>query len=251
MRAFASTENPFGGVIPDPHRLEQEPQTFRSRLEHSVAVWREAGYKVVWLEIRRSLAPLIPVAVTAGFNFHHAEQDYVMMTRRLENGAYIPPHATHYIGAGGVVLTETRDLLVVSERYRRRGRGKHYKLPGGALRPGEHIADCVKREILEETGIRTRFESLVCLRHWHGYRFNKSDIYFVCRLSPVNRDIRRQSEEIAECIWIPVEQYLGRDDVHAFNKRIVQAALSNDGIRPTSIDGYGTPETHEFFMPKL
>ncbi len=36
--------------------------------------------------------------------------------------------------------------------------GKHHftKFPGGGLEPGEGIADCLQREILEETGIRIR-----------------------------------------------------------------------------------------------
>ena len=114
-------------------------------------------------------------AAEAGFRYHHAAEDYVMMTLQIEKGAYIPPHATHYIGAGGVVISEDRKLLVVSERHQIRPRsGPSYKLPGGALVQGEHLADGVVREVLEETGVRTRFEAVVCLRHWHGYRYGKS-----------------------------------------------------------------------------
>ena len=61
---------------------------------------------------------------------------------------------------------------MVSERHQIRPRsGPSYKLPGGALVQGEHLADGVVREVLEETGVRTRFEAVVCLRHWHGYRY--------------------------------------------------------------------------------
>ena len=41
------------------------------------------------------------MAAEAGFRYHHADEDYVMMTLQIEEGAYIPPHATHYIGGGG------------------------------------------------------------------------------------------------------------------------------------------------------
>ena len=116
------------------------------------------------------------------------------MTLPLVQGSYIPPYATHYIGAGAVVLNERDEILVVSERYRMgSSRGPGYKLPGGALHPGEHLVDGAVREVLEETGVHARFESLACLRHWdwHGYRYDKSDIYFVCLLSALSTEITR------------------------------------------------------------
>ena len=106
------------------------------------------------------------------------------------------------------MLSEDQELLVVSEKYQRQQPGPpRYKLPGGALHEGEHLAEGVVREVLEETGVRARFDALVCFRHWHGYRYGKSDIYFVCRLSPLSKEITIQEEEIAECLWMPVEAY--------------------------------------------
>jgi 8-oxo-dGTP pyrophosphatase MutT (NUDIX family) len=188
--------------------------------------------------------------VQAGFDFHHSGQGYLMMTLRLEEGAFVPAHASHYIGAGGVVLTQERELLVVSEKYHRQPQGPpRYKLPGGALREGEHLAQAVVREVREETGVETLFDALVCFRHWHGYRYGKSDIYFVCRLRPLSRQIVLQEEEIAECCWMPVEEYLANEHVSAFNKRIVKTALSSSGVRPVEIEGYAQPDKYEFFMP--
>ena len=111
------------------------------------------------------------------------------------------------------------------------------------------MADAVVREVLEETGVQTRFDALVCFRHWHGYRYGKSDIYFVCRLSPLSREITMQAEEIEECIWMPSEQFLASEDVSTFNKSIVRAALESPGIVSAWIEGVGDPETREFFMP--
>ena len=189
------------------------PDRFGQRLDASLHFWEEQGLKVVWLEIPIDKTALIPIAVEAGFVFHHSGQDYVMMTRQLVDGAFIPPYATHYIGAGGVVVNERQELLVVWERAHRQRGAKYYKLPGGALQQGEHIVDCVKREVLEETGIETQFEGLVCFRHWHGYRYDKSDIYFVCRLSPLNHRITPDEHEIEECLWMPVKEYLASEDV--------------------------------------
>jgi 8-oxo-dGTP pyrophosphatase MutT (NUDIX family) len=191
---------------------------------------------------------LIPVAVEAGFIFHHSEENHLMLTCRLVEGAFIPGHATHYIGAGGVVLNARDELLVVCERHRRT-KQPYYKLPGGALHAGEHLVDGVIREVLEETGIQTTFESLVCFRHWHGYRYGKSDIYFVCRLAPLSEEVTRQVEEIEECLWMPVEEYFAHDLVSPFNKRIVRAALNSKGVAPEEVDGYADPARYEIFMP--
>jgi 8-oxo-dGTP pyrophosphatase MutT (NUDIX family) len=233
-----------------PEALPAEVGVFERRLPGSLRDWAGRGLKVVWLEIPISKTALIPVAVEAGFVFHHSGQDYVMMTRQLVEGAFVPPYATHYIGAGGVVINDRRELLVVWERTHRQRGSKYYKLPGGALHPGEHIVDCVQREVREETGIETRFESLICFRHWHGYRFDKSDIYFVCRLSPLNHEITADEQEIAECLWMPVQEYLDSEDVGIFNKRIVQAALNGASMVPTWIEGYqNDPDRREIFMP--
>ena len=249
MSGLTATVNAFGGVVVDPAALPVDPDLFRAVLAGALAQWAREGHKAVWLEVPIGKAALIPVAVEAGFAFHHSGEDHLMLTCRLVPGAFIPPYASHYVGAGGVVLNERGELLVVWERTHRHHGRKYYKLPGGALHQGEHLVDGVIREVEEETGIRTRFEGLACFRHWHGYRFDKSDIYFVCRLSPLSKEIQMQEAEIAECLWMPVAEYLASDEVGDFNKRIVEAALNGHGcLVPTEIEGYSA-EAREVFMP--
>jgi 8-oxo-dGTP pyrophosphatase MutT (NUDIX family) len=249
MAILPSSPNTFGGIVIDPERLPADAAVFRDQLAESLPFWRTDGYKVAWLEVPIGKSALIPIAVDSGFTFHHTTDDYLLLTLRLAEGAFIPTHATHYIGAGGVVLNSRRELLVVCEKYRRTSR-PYYKLPGGALQPGEHLVEAVEREVFEETGVRARFESLVCLRHWHGYRYGKSDIYFVCRLAPLSEDVNMQAEELDECLWMPVENYFGSELVSPFNKRIVHAALTSPGVVPTDIEGYTDPTKYEIFMPR-
>lgn len=249
MQVIESSTNAFGGVLPKPAALPQDPETFRQQLSHSMDAWKRDGFLVAWLEVPITKASLIPVAVDAGFVFHHSSDDYLMLTCRLVEDAFIPVHATHYIGAGGVVLNDKQELLVVCEKYRGAGRPPYYKLPGGALHPGEHLVEGVVREVFEETGVPTRFDTLVCLRHWHGYRYGKSDIYFVCRLVPLHQDIAMQLSEIEECRWMPVEEYFNAETVSSFNKHIVRTAMTSPGFMPTWIEGYADPKKYEFFMP--
>ena len=249
MELLAHSVNNFNGVVIDPAQLPSDAVEFRARLDASIAQWRVDGRQVIWMEAPLDRAALIPQAVEAGFSFHHTQDTYLMMTLRLQEGAMIPHYATHYIGAGGVVINSRQEILVVCERFRR-GNRPYYKLPGGALHPGEHLVDGVIREVREETGVESKFESLACFRHWHGYRYGKSDIYFVCRLSPISEQIVMDTHEIEECMWMPVTEYLESELVGLFNRRIVRAALNNPGIPSVWVEGYSDTTTHEFFFPE-
>jgi 8-oxo-dGTP pyrophosphatase MutT (NUDIX family) len=248
IEALPHAPDQFGGIILDADGLPPDATEFAERLGHSLTTWRAAGARLVWVTIPIQQAALIPIATQQGFCFHHSDETDLTLVCRLAEDAFVPTHATHYIGVGGVVINDRQELLVVCERHRRTRR-PYYKLPGGALQPGEHLVDAVLREVLEETGVQAKFESLVCFRHWHGYRFGKSDIYFVCRLSPLSLDVTMQAEEIEECFWMPVADYFASDFVSPFNKRIVHAALSSPGVAPEWIDGYADPVRYEFFMP--
>jgi len=248
METLTAQKNLFGGVVVDSAALPDDPEAFAAQLDYSLNVWKDEGVKLVWLAVTRSRAALIPLCTGRGFTFHHAEGETLQMTYTIVPGSFIPPYATHYIGAGGVVLREDNMLLVVSERYRAMT-GRRLKLPGGALQGGENISSAVVREVKEETGIDARFDRVVCLRHWHGYRYGKSDIYFVCRLTPLSTEIKMDSNEIAECLWLPLDEYLNDTDVHPFNKMVVRAATdSNFGLSEASIPEYA-PETYEMLVP--
>ena len=246
-QTLAFTADQFKGIIVKTDELPDD-ETFPQILKRSLDAWTAEGFRLVWLDVPIGRAALVPVAAEEGFVFHHADPDDVVMVKRLVPDAVVPLHATHYIGVGGVVINESNELLVVCERHRRTQQ-RYYKLPGGALQPGEHLVDAVTREVAEETGVQVRFERLVCFRHWHGYRYGKSDIYFVCRLSPLSQDISKQDAEIEECIWMPVEEYLSHELVSPFNRRIVRAALSAPGVMPEWIEGHTDPARYEFFMP--
>lgn len=241
--------NPYAGVLPEPAHLPKTAKRFRELMQNSIGYWQQQGFKLVWLEIPVSRANLVAVATKMGFVFHHATQRYLMLTYKLVPDASMLAYASHYVGVGGVVINERQELLVVRENMRG-DNPTPYKLPGGFLEPNEHIADAVVREVQEETGVNAKFESLVCVRHWHANRFGKSDFYFVCRLLPLSLEITPQAEEIAECRWMPLVDYLSRSDVHAFNKGIVSVALKGQGWQSGWFEGYDArPSEREIFMP--
>ena len=138
--------NPFGGMVITPSELPSDATEFAQRLEVSLKEWIAEGKRAAWLEVPIGKSALIPEAVNQGFIFHHSSEDYLMLTIILQDGAWLPHFATHYIGIGGVVLTPERELLVVREIYGVAGRPPTLKLPGGALHPDENLAEAVERE---------------------------------------------------------------------------------------------------------
>ena len=251
MQCIEAKKNMFGGCVVEQDSLPKDIKEFIEQLEYSLGIWKEEGINVVWLSLSIDQAAFIPLCVDKGFIFHHAEENRVQMTLALVPGSFIPPYATHYIGAGGVVIDKDNRLLVVSERYRQvqstatPSTNRRLKLPGGALLSGEHIAAAVVREVKEETGIDARFEYMACFRHWHNYRYGKSDIYFVCRLTPLSMEIKMDPNEISECLWIPLDDFLNDPDVFGFNKFIVRkAAFERPGMAEIVIPEYNS-DTHE------
>ena len=248
MDLIKGLPNRFDGLEVGPDSLPKSPNGFAALLSKSIREWKGQAFKVVWFKVPIDRAFLIPILVEEGFSFHHSSSDYLMLTLRLVKDAVVTLYATHYIGAGGVVINKQNQLLVVCEKFRG-GRAPYYKLPGGSLHPSEHLAQGVVREVYEETGIRTDFEGVICFRHWHGYRYGKSDIYFVCRLNPLDLTIKMQDSEIEECFWMPVETYMASENVSSFNKLIVKESINQNGFKETWVEGYGDPDNYEFFIP--
>ena len=241
--------NRFSGLELNTEQLPSAV-TFAEDLPEAIEEWKKEGLRLVWLKVPLEQADLIPIAVERSFEFHHSAPDYLMLTLSVEPDAFIPHFATHYIGAGGAVIDEDDNLLVVSERHRRDKSHPYWKLPGGALIQGEHLVSAVVREVREETGVEAVFDHLAALRHWHGYRFGKSDIYMVCRLRPKTKEIVKCDLEIEYCRWMPLDEFLNSPDVGDFNRSIVKAAAAEQHLVLRELPGWSQPEINEsFFHP--
>ena len=86
-------------------------------------------------------------------------------------------------------------------------------------RVNESFADGICREVLEETGVQTKFVSLLTFWHRHGVSTNfaaadggKSDMYFCARLEPVTDEIRLQEDEISACEWQDLRAFCREND---------------------------------------
>ena len=243
--------NNYLAVIVDGKSLPDDSAEFASLLPQALAQWREENLRSVWLEVPIDKAPLIAVATANGFEFHSTDPDALTLTIKLAEDVALPGGATHQIGAGGVVINDQNELLVIVEKAHAKTLPNYFKLPGGAVDPRERIADAVEREVWEETGVKARFEAIASFRHWLDYRPNMSDIYIICRLTPLSHEITPQLSEIDRALWMPLDNYLNHPDVSVFNKRVVELALEDDGLQSGWFDGYDTDQKMRelFFRP--
>ena len=252
MHLLQATPNKYGGLFIGFEDLPENSDLFASLLQDSLREWAEHGIKLVWLGIPSARAELVPIATATGFAFHHCTRELLMLTRRLDPDAVVPPFASRTIGAGAVVISAAQQVLTVLERYELNVRPQYWKLPGGMIEPGEYLADGIVREVREETGIEAQFDGILGLRHHHRGQFGTSNIYFICKLTPLSEKITLDTSELAKATWMSVQDYLNNTEVGPLNKQAVKAALTGTPLPSIKIDGYmDEPSAYEVFFTDM
>ena len=74
----------------------------------------------------------------------------------MSNSGEYPPKPL--VGVGGVVIVEGRAVLIRRGSEPRKG---EWSIPGGKLELGETLAEGVRREVLEETGLQVEVGELI------------------------------------------------------------------------------------------
>jgi ADP-ribose pyrophosphatase YjhB (NUDIX family) len=189
-------------------------EEFSALLESTVRYLREQGKSSAWVEIPMSRAGLIEDigALDLGFEFHHAEGKTVKLNAWLRDdiASKVPEYATHHVGVGAVVINSRDEILCLREL---RKNYHPWKIPTGLAELGESIHAAAEREVLEETGITATCQNILSFRHTHGMANGRSDLFFICRLTPKEDDHGRaetpipQACEIAEAKWLPLSDY--------------------------------------------
>ncbi|KAJ7964687.1 Nudix family hydrolase [Quillaja saponaria] len=207
VELLRADEDSHGGVVVS---IEEpvDSVVFASLLGVSMSQWRQQGKKGVWIKLPLEHSNLVDAAIKQGFRYHHAEPDYVMLVQWIPDTAdTLPVNASHRVGIGAFVMNNKGEVLVVQETSGRfKGTGV-WKMPTGTVNEGEDISAAAIREVKEETGIETEFLEVLAFRQSHESFFRKSDIFFVCMLQPLSFDIQKQTSEIEDAKWIPVEDY--------------------------------------------
>ncbi len=257
---------------------------FERRLLATLEELQAAGRRGVWMHVPIEHAGAAAVAARHGFAFHSAEGDKATLLRWLPDGPCpVPAFATHIVGVGGLVINAKREVLCVREARTPNDQPArtNWKLPGGLMDLGEEVGEAAAREVYEETGVRAEFQSLVSMRVQHGAAFGRDDFYFVACMEPLTESIDlsvADTDEIAECAWLPLEEYVASteelakergvgDTMNSWLMRNVakqikagnhpadwgwsQTALPAGGARSAShITGWGNREFYNMLTPK-
>ncbi|XP_052869671.1 uncharacterized protein LOC128275266 isoform X1 [Anopheles cruzii] len=222
---FKGVTDRFNGITVDSNMETCSADSFEAILKRSLEHWIERKTRGVWFKVHLNAASWIPELVNNGFQFHHAKNTFVMLYRWLpvHETANIPPYAHTMVGVGALVINDRKQVLVVSEMHALIAGS--WKLPGGYVEPNENFIDAAIREVAEETNIRTKFESVVSIRHAHGAGFGCSDLYIVMALTPLSDDISKCDREIAGCQWMDVDEYMSHPKVHETNRNFLRTYL--------------------------
>ncbi|XP_017982241.1 PREDICTED: nudix hydrolase 8 [Theobroma cacao] len=201
-------DDEYNGVIIDTECLPSSANAFASALLASLTNWKLKGKSGIWLKILSEQADLVPIAIQEGFDYHHAEPGYVMLTYWIpDEPCLLPGSPSHQIGIAGFVITDKKEVLVVKEKCPCSCSGV-WKLPTGYINKYEDIFSGAVREVKEETGVDTIFQEMVAFRHAHRVAFEKSDLLFVCMLKPLSSDIIVDEKEIQDAKWMPLGEFI-------------------------------------------
>ncbi|KAI2656676.1 Nucleoside diphosphate-linked moiety X motif 6 [Labeo rohita] len=125
---------------------------------------------------------------------------------------------------GAVVDESNGKVLVVQDRNKTKNA---WKFPGGLSDLGENIGKTAVREVFEETGVRSQFRSLLSIRqqHRHPGAFGMSDMYLICRLSPLSYHIDFCTQECLRCEWFDLAELAKTGETTPITSRVAKLLL--------------------------
>ncbi|GLJ35233.1 hypothetical protein SUGI_0709020 [Cryptomeria japonica] len=142
--------------------MQNNGTRFAYSLKASVSQWARQGKRAVWIKVPKEQATLVPVAIEAGFWYHHAEPSYLMLVYWIPQiPCTVPDNASHQVGIAAFVFNDKGQVLVVQEKCGPYKDSGLWKMPTGRINQRESIQEGARREVQEETGIDTEFLQVV------------------------------------------------------------------------------------------
>jgi len=140
-------------------------------------------------------------------------------------------------GVGGVVTSNGKVLLV------RRVRGEdigEWAIPGGFVEQKETIDDAIKREILEETGVKTELRGLIAVRN-RIYK-NENSAYFIFLLVADSEKITPEKAEVDKVKFFTPDEISSLKELQALSRIIITKVLEGKAKVLTCVNQNDFPE---------
>ena len=104
---------------------------------------------------------------------------------------------------GAVIFrkSDTWNVLLI-----RHSKGRHVSFPKGHVEPGEMESQTAEREILEETGLRVRVDKRFRAENRYNIRPDTQKLVVIFAATTDQAELTPQPEEIAEAVWVPVDE---------------------------------------------
>lgn len=147
-----------------------------------------------------------------------------------------------WLAAGGLVINEKGDWLVVKKRYG--GLNGKWSLPAGFVSQGETIDEAAIREVKEETGIDCRIIELVGFRTG-VIRGDISDNMAIFTMEPIDptQVVVPEHGELYEAAWMSPMNLKDHPLASLMLKEFTAESLKNgipflDGLNPGNVFEY-------------
>lgn len=231
----------FNGVIIDAASLPTTTEELKNDIE-ILLIYLETNRKSLsWVSLPITRSECVPLFVSAGFTFHSCLREELTLVRQPSEVTFVPFIPTHTIGASAIVLNELNEILLVKERGT-----TGFKLPGGYIEAGEKIQHSIQREIFEETGIKTLFESIVGFTTMHTHKVGKSNLHFICRMKPLTQTISiLDIQEIEDARWIALSSYISEPCNSLTDRQLISTVAYCAGLVTTNFTGNIEPHKRD------
>jgi 8-oxo-dGTP pyrophosphatase MutT (NUDIX family) len=137
------------------------------------------------------------------------------------------PARPREFSAGGVVVRDRSDVVVIVPTRRAADGSRVLALPKGHVDPGETPVQAAEREVREETGITAEpVTELGETRYWYrrdGRTIGKTVSFFLFEHS--GGDIADHDDEVEEVRWISLQEASG-SLTHAAEREMVDLAIA-------------------------
>jgi ADP-ribose pyrophosphatase YjhB (NUDIX family) len=109
-----------------------------------------------------------------------------------------------YAAAGAVIENEEQEILMVQEA-KDHIKGK-WNFPGGGWESNESIIECVKREVLEETGYKVEITGFIGVYKELNQEDGSETIVFMFTSKPLAEKKEELESDIIQRKWVPAEE---------------------------------------------